>query len=234
MNDFGCCYWDDTYRRVLFPAPAIRFSRQCKNVCSQSKTYVFHGSTRGTLFFPFCKCIVIVLQEPCCSPTMLCHPKSVVVRRRVRGRKPAFDVPSQLVTYRIPSVSATKGREKITNVSYRLLYLLTPRYLMEPDSASARNFYKQSCKVLRTSHYFPHVPLKTMDSTEDLCDSRPSLVLGQSIQPLEDSFYLPLLEQKLLYELRCGTLSHGQCVYNSALTGPPLLDLLGCQGEHRK
>jgi hypothetical protein len=234
MNDFGCCYWDDTYRSVLFPAPAIRFSRQCKT-CAHSRKHTFSMDPQeGPPFFPFCKCVVVALQEPCCSPTMLGRPKSVVIRRRVRGRKPAFDVPSQLVTYKIPSVLATKGREKITNFSFHLLYLLTPRYLMEPDSASARNFYKQSCKVLRTFHYFPHIPHKTMDSTEGLCNSRPTLVLGQSIQPLENSFYLPLLEQKFLYELRCGTLSHGQCICNSALTGPPLLNLLGCQGKHRK
>jgi hypothetical protein len=118
------------------------------------------------LRFPFCKCFA--LQEPCCRSTMSCLPKKVVIRRRVRGRKPVFDVPSQLVTYKILSVSATKGREKTTNASFCLshlsldewrlrirvstvdtcstrdtyptrveLYPLTPRHLMEPDSASA-------------------------------------------------------------------------------------------------
>src|SRR6267154_2508368 len=64
------------------------------------------------LLFPFCK--YIALKEPCCSSTMLCLPKNVVIRRRVRRRKPALDVPSQLVTYKIPLVSATKGRETRT------------------------------------------------------------------------------------------------------------------------
>jgi hypothetical protein len=52
-----------------------------------------------------------------------------------------------------------------------------------------------------------------MDSTEGLCNSRPSLVLGQSIQPLKNSLYIALLEEQFLCELHCGTLSHGQCIY---------------------
>ena len=44
---------------------------------------------------------------------------------------------------------------------------------------------------------------KTMDHTQGLCNSHPSLVLGQSIQSLQDCLYLAL-SQQLLRELLCG------------------------------
>jgi hypothetical protein len=79
-------------------------------------------------------------------------------------------------------------------------------------------------QLLRTFHNYLHVTDKTMDYTQGLCDGHPSLVLGQSIQSLEYSLYLAL-SQQLLREFLCGTLSHGLCVCNSALTESPLIDL---------
>ena len=65
----------------------------------------------GPSRFPFRECIA--LEEPCCSSTASSLPNKVVIRRRVRGGEPGLNVPLQLVTYKIPSVSLTKGGEKI-------------------------------------------------------------------------------------------------------------------------
>ena len=44
--------------------------------------------------------------------------------------------------------------------------------------------------AFRTFHNYLHVTDKTMDDTQGLCNSRASLVLGQSIQSLENGLYL--------------------------------------------
>ena len=64
-------------------------------------------------------------------------------------------------------------------------------------------------QLLHAFHNHLHITHKTMDDTQGLCNSHSSLVLGQSIQPLENSLYLAL-PQQLLRELLCGTLSHGK------------------------
>jgi hypothetical protein len=46
-----------------------------------------------------------------------------------------------------------------------------------------------------------------MDHTQGLCDGHSSLVLGQSIQPLEYGLYFTV-SQQLLRELLYGTLSY--------------------------
>jgi hypothetical protein len=50
---------------------------------------------------------------------------------------------------------------------------------------------------------------------------------------LENGLYLAL-PQQFLCELLCGTSNHEQYIRDSALTEPPLFDLFGCQGKHRK
>ena len=74
---------------------------------------------------------------------------------------------------------------------------------------------------------------KTIDYTQGLGTGHTSLFLGQSIQSLQNRLYVAL-PQQFLREFLCSTLSHIQCICDSALTEPTLLDLLCRQGEHRK
>ena len=56
---------------------------------------------------------------------------------------------------------------------------------------------------LPTIHDYFHIAHKSMDDTQSLCDSHPSLVLGQSIKPLEYSLDLTLPQElpcELLYK----------------------------------
>ena len=88
-------------------------------------------------------------------------------------------------------------------------------------------------QLLHTFHNYLHITHKTMDYTQGLCSSHPSLVLSQSIQFLEYGLYLAV-PQQLVREFLCGTLSHGQCTCDSVLTEPPLINLFRCQGKHRE
>jgi hypothetical protein len=173
-----------------------------------------------SLRFPFRQ--YITLKEPCCSSTMFCLPKSVVIRRRVRGRKPALDVPSQLVTYKIPSVSETKGRETRTfhfvcfiyhlvnsdcelELVWVILILFYPRHvpkynrivsidILPPNGTDTRKNLRTIMQALRTFHYCPHISHKAMDHTQERYDSHPSLVLGQSTQRPENGLYVALIQ----------------------------------------
>ena len=53
-----------------------------------------------------------------------------------------------------------------------------------------------SLVVLLTVHYYLHIPDKTMDDLEDLRYGLPSLVLRQSVQPLDHRLHF-LLANKL-------------------------------------
>jgi hypothetical protein len=90
-------------------------------------------------------------------------------------------------------------------------------------------------QAFRTFHNYLHITHETMDHTQGLCDSHASLVLGQSIQSLEYRLDLAVAQQ-LLCEFLCGTLSLslGPYLCDSALTKPPLPDLFGRHGKHRK
>ena len=72
-----------------------------------------------------------------------------------------------------------------------------------------------------------------MDHTQGLRNGYPGLVLSQPIQSLDDCLDLAF-PQQLLRELLCGTLSHGRCICDNALTEPALLDLLSRQGKNRQ
>ena len=72
-----------------------------------------------------------------------------------------------------------------------------------------------------------------MDHTQGLRSSHPSLLLGQSIEPLDDRLDLAVAQQ-LLRKLFCGTLSRERCIHGGVLTKPSLFYLLGSQGKHRK
>jgi hypothetical protein len=57
-------------------------------------------------------------------------------------------------------------------------------------------------QAFRTFHNYLHVADQTMDHTQGLCYSHPSLLLRQSIQSLKDSLYLAL-SQQLLCKFHC-------------------------------
>ena len=60
---------------------------------------------------------------------------------------------------------------------------------------------------LPTFHNYPHITHKAMDHTQRLCNSHPSLLLGQSIQSHQHGLDLTF-PQQLFRELLYGTLSH--------------------------
>ena len=75
---------------------------------------------------------------------------------------------------------------------------------------------------LRTFHNHPYIAHETMDHTQCLCDSHPRLVLGQSVQSLENCLNLAL-PQQLLRELFCDTLSQVRCIRAKHLLNRPCL-----------
>ena len=88
-------------------------------------------------------------------------------------------------------------------------------------------------QAFRTFHNYLHITDKAVDHAQRLRNSHPSLILGQSIQPLDDCLYLTL-PQQLLREFLCGTLSRGQRICEKALTEPALFNLFGRQGKYRE
>ena len=61
-------------------------------------------------------------------------------------------------------------------------------------------------QAFRTFHNYFHVTDETMDHTQGLRNSDPSLILRQPIQSLKDSLYLAL-PQQLLCEFHCGAVT---------------------------
>ena len=88
-------------------------------------------------------------------------------------------------------------------------------------------------QTFRTFHNYLHMINKTMDHTQGLRSSYPGLLLGQSIEPLNDCLNFAVTQQ-LLRKLFCGTLSHERCIHGGVLTEPSLFYLLRSQGKHRK
>ncbi len=74
----------------------------------------------GPARFPICQ--RLAFEEPLCSSTMSCLRNEVVVRRWVRGGEPLLNVLLQLVTYKTPSVTATKCEGK--QQTFRLVYFV--------------------------------------------------------------------------------------------------------------
>ena len=56
----------------------------------------------------------------------------------------------------------------------------------------------------------PHILGETVNDLKRLCRRGPSLVLGQSVQPLKNGLD-PILPKELLYEFLCITLSKIRC-----------------------
>ena len=76
--------------------------------------------------------------------------------------------------------------------------------------------------AFRTFHNYLHITYKAVDDTQGLCNSHPSLVLGQSIQSLQNRLYLAL-PQKLLRKFLCGILSYGNVHVTAHLLNRPWL-----------
>jgi hypothetical protein len=111
------------------------------------------------LRFPFCECIA--LKEPCCSSTMLCFPKNVVIRRRVRWREPVLEVPSQLVTYKIPSVlvmkdSGTRTSHLVCFINHLVNSNYKPTRVSTGDTYPTRDTYPSRVEL------YPLIPCHLM------------------------------------------------------------------------
>jgi hypothetical protein len=92
---------------------------------------------------------------------MSCFRNKVMVRRRIRGGQPVLNVPLQLITYRIPSGSATEGGRETTNVSSCSFHLMLGEEQERPQVSQgytcfARDTYSYSVR------YHPSVPFHLM------------------------------------------------------------------------
>jgi hypothetical protein len=65
--------------------------------------------------------------------------------------------------------------------------------------------------MLRTFHNYPHIISETVGNTQCLCDSHPSLVLGQLVYLLQGSLN-PVLPKHVFEKRLYDTLRHGQCM----------------------
>jgi hypothetical protein len=83
-----------------------------------------------------------------------------------------------------PGETCFARRTYLNSVEY---HPLTPHDLTEQMS---ENHLKSIMKALRTFHNYLHITHKTVDHTQRLSNSHPSLILGQSIQSLDSGFYL--------------------------------------------
>src|SRR6266566_2031561 len=74
---------------------------------------------------------------------MSCFPNEVLIRRRVRGREPVLNLPSQLFTYKITSISETKRSGRSTNVSSCLLRLTFGEGRLRPQVSTVDTGFKR-------------------------------------------------------------------------------------------
>ena len=85
-----------------------------------------------------------------------------------------------------------------------------------------REYPQAIIELLRTFHDHLHMSHQAMYHTQGLCSSHPRLVLGQSIQSVENCLNLAL-PQQLLRELYCDTLSQGKRIRAEYLLNRPCL-----------
>ena len=100
VNDVKPSNWDATYRRVLFPEPALRWrirSIQVQRHCLGEHTLPMDPQ-EGPSRFPFRR--YVALQEPGCSSFMASLANEVMVCRRVWRREPKSDISLKLITCR--------------------------------------------------------------------------------------------------------------------------------------
>ena len=80
--------------------------------------------------------------------------------------------------------------------------------LLMPFRLKRGEYLKNKWVTLRvdllTVHNYPHILDETMNNLEGLCRGYPSLILGESIQPLEYHFDV-LLSKNLLNKLFCSS-----------------------------
>ena len=98
---------------------------------------------------------------------MSCFPNEVLIRRRVRGREPVLNLPSQLFTYKITSNSATKRRGRSTNVLSCLFRLTFGEEQLRPKvSTGDTGFTRETC--LNPVEYYPMTPCQLTDFQDDI------------------------------------------------------------------
>ena len=85
-----------------------------------------------------------------------------------------------------------------------------------------REYLRTIIELLRTFHNYPYIAHETMDHTQCLRNSHPRLVLGQSIQSVENCLNLAL-PQQLLCKLFCDTLNQVRCIRAEHLLNRPCL-----------
>jgi hypothetical protein len=101
---------------------------------------------------------------------MSCFPNDVLIRRRVRGREPVLNLPSQLFTYEITSISVRKRSGRITNVSSCLFRLRFGEEQLRPqvntaDTGLTRSTYPNPVE------YYPMTPCHLTESVQnDVCE----------------------------------------------------------------
>jgi hypothetical protein len=86
---------------------------------------------------------------------------------------------------------------------------------------------------LLTVHEHLHVLHETIDALQSLRCCRPSLVLRESIQPLQHRFDF-ILSKELLYEFHCATFRSSGLSAEVKLTWSALVNLFGHQGKSGK
>src|SRR6266705_2541902 len=117
---------------------------------------------------------------------MSCFPNEVLIRRRVRGREPVLNLPSQLFTYNITLISVTKRSERSTNVSSCLFPLTFGEERLRPqvstaDTGSTRGTYPNPVE------YYPMTPCHLTESVQnDICEQ-----IMQDRAPSKTVFTLP-------------------------------------------
>jgi hypothetical protein len=122
----------------------------------------------GSPRVPFCQ--YAALEEPRCRSFMSCFPNEVLIRRRVRGREPVLNLPSQLFTYKITSISATKRTRNLTNVSSCLFRLTFGEEQLRPQVSTADTGFTRKT-YSNPVGYYPMTPCHLTESVQnDICE----------------------------------------------------------------
>src|SRR6267154_427578 len=101
---------------------------------------------------------------------MLCFPNEVLIHRRVRGREPVLNLPSQLFTYKITSISATNRSERSTNVSSCLFHLTFGEERLRPQVNMAGTHFMRGTYP-NPVEYYPMTPCHLTESVQnDICE----------------------------------------------------------------
>ena len=89
----------------------------------------------------------------------------VLIRRRVRGREPVLNLPSQLFTYKITSISETKRSGRTTNVSSCLFRLTFGEERLPPQVSTVGTGFTRGTYP-NLVEYYPMTPCHLMKSVQ--------------------------------------------------------------------